>query len=165
MMVTLPTMPYGTRYGLPDQINHTKIKDLLVLEIQIAITAVSSKIQFLPLNWITDNRINRYYCNQTLLVPHYLNSTQNTSVNWIIRILLSLLYCPKVNLLGGGHCTLKMSFLLQVWRSHLILLTDSVRIRSWRVKALNSANRAEGVLRPVRVERIRRQLLLHWKQK
>ena len=105
------------------------------------------------------------YCNQTLLVPHYLNSTQNTSVNWIIRILLSLLYWPKVILLGGVHCTLKMSFLSQVWRSHLILLTDSVRIRSWRVKALNSANRAEGVLRPVRVERVRRQLLLHWKQK
>jgi len=31
------------------------------------------------------------YCNQIMLVPLYLNSTQNALVNWIIRLLLSLL--------------------------------------------------------------------------
>jgi hypothetical protein len=44
------------------------------------------------------------YCNQKLLEHLYLNRTQNTSVNWIIRLLLSLLCWPKVILLSGGHC-------------------------------------------------------------
>jgi hypothetical protein len=44
------------------------------------------------------------YCNQKLLAHLYLNSTQNISVNWIIRLLLSLLCWPKVILLSGGHC-------------------------------------------------------------
>ena len=47
------------------------------------------------------------YCNQIMLVPLYLNSTQNTSVNWIIPLLLSVLHWPKVILLSGGHCTFK----------------------------------------------------------
>ena len=46
------------------------------------------------------------YCNQMLLVPLYLNSTQKPSVNWIIRLMLSLLCWPKVILLSGGHCIL-----------------------------------------------------------
>ncbi len=33
----------------------------------------------------------------------YFNSAQNTSVNWIIRLLLALLCWPKVILLSGGH--------------------------------------------------------------
>ncbi len=41
------------------------------------------------------------YCNQKLLA---LYSTQNSSVNWIIRLLLSLLCWPKVILLSGGYC-------------------------------------------------------------
>ncbi len=49
------------------------------------------------------------YCNQKLLAHLYLNSTQNTSVNWIIRLLLSLLCWPKVILLSGGHCSKKIS--------------------------------------------------------
>ncbi len=44
------------------------------------------------------------YCNQILLAQLYINSTQKTSVNWIIRLLLSLSCRPKVNLLSGGHC-------------------------------------------------------------
>jgi hypothetical protein len=44
------------------------------------------------------------YCNQKLLAHLYLNSTQNTSLNWIIRLLLSLLCWLKVILLSGGHC-------------------------------------------------------------
>jgi len=43
------------------------------------------------------------YCNQILLVPLYLNSTQNASVNWII------LSWPKVILLSGGHCIPRLS--------------------------------------------------------
>ncbi len=46
------------------------------------------------------------YCNQKLLAHLFLNSTQNTSVNWIIRLLLSLLCWPKVILLSGGHCSI-----------------------------------------------------------
>ncbi len=42
------------------------------------------------------------YCNQKLLAHLYLNSTQNTSVNWTIRLLLSLLCWPKVILISGG---------------------------------------------------------------
>ncbi len=44
------------------------------------------------------------YCNQILLAQLYINSAQNTSVNWIIRLLLSLLCRSKVILLSGGHC-------------------------------------------------------------
>jgi hypothetical protein len=43
------------------------------------------------------------YCNQKLLALLYNNSTQKTLVNWIIRLLLSLLCRPKV-ILCGGHC-------------------------------------------------------------
>ena len=41
-----------------------------------------------------------------LLVSLFPNSTQNTSVNLIIRLFLSLLICPKVILLSDGHCTI-----------------------------------------------------------
>jgi hypothetical protein len=44
------------------------------------------------------------YCNQILVVLLYLNSIKNTLVNWIIRLLLSLLIWPKVILLSGGRC-------------------------------------------------------------
>ncbi len=49
------------------------------------------------------------YCNQILLAHLYHNRTQSSSVNWIIRFLLSLLRWPKVILLSGGHCN---SFLI-----------------------------------------------------
>ncbi len=45
------------------------------------------------------------YCYLKLLVHLYLNSTQNTSVNKIIWLLLSLIRWPKAILLNGGHCT------------------------------------------------------------
>jgi hypothetical protein len=43
------------------------------------------------------------YCNQIFLAQFYINNSQNTSVIWIIRLLLSLLYRPRVILLSGGH--------------------------------------------------------------
>ncbi len=43
------------------------------------------------------------YCYHILLVPLYLNSAQNMSVNWIIWLLRSLLCWPKVILLSGRH--------------------------------------------------------------
>ncbi len=43
------------------------------------------------------------FCNQKFLALFYLISTQNTSVNEIIRSLLSLLCSPKVILISGGH--------------------------------------------------------------
>jgi hypothetical protein len=42
------------------------------------------------------------YCYQIVLAQLHKNSTQNTSVNCIIRILLSLFCRPKVILLSGG---------------------------------------------------------------
>ncbi len=44
------------------------------------------------------------YCNQKLLAHLYHNSTQNTSVNWIIRLLVLLLCWTNVILLSGGRC-------------------------------------------------------------
>ncbi len=43
-------------------------------------------------------------CNQTLLSLLNLNSTQNTLVNWIIRLFVSLLGRPKVIIFSGGQC-------------------------------------------------------------
>ncbi len=45
------------------------------------------------------------YCNQISESQVYSNRAQNKSVNWIIRLLLSLLCSPKGILLSGGHCT------------------------------------------------------------
>ncbi len=53
------------------------------------------------------------YCNQILLAQSYKNSAQNTLVNWIIRLLLSLVCRPKVILLSGWHCISKYSLLFQ----------------------------------------------------
>ncbi len=39
----------------------------------------------------------------TNLWPLYLNNDQNSSINWIIRLLLSLLCWPKVILLSDGY--------------------------------------------------------------
>ncbi len=61
-------------------------------------------VQWPSLNWIIESAA---YCNQKLLAHFYLNTTQNTSVNWIIRLLLSLLCWPKVILLSSGNCALK----------------------------------------------------------
>ncbi len=44
------------------------------------------------------------YCYQIWLVKLYINSAQNTLVNLIIRLVISLLCRPKVILLIGGHC-------------------------------------------------------------
>jgi len=48
--------------------------------------------------------VSTAFCKKILLAPLCLNSAQNTSVNRIIRLLLSLLCWPKVILLSGGHC-------------------------------------------------------------
>ena len=50
--------------------------------------------------------ISAAYCNQILLVPLYLNSTQNTLVDCISWLLLSLLCWHKLILLSGGHCSI-----------------------------------------------------------
>ena len=49
-------------------------------------------------------------CNQVLLTRLYLNSAQKMSVNWIIRLVLSLLCWPRMILLSGRHCTNKVCF-------------------------------------------------------
>jgi len=56
------------------------------------------------------------YCNQIMLVPLYLNSSQNTFVNWIIQLLLSLLCWPKVIPLSGGHCIIKKAVCNRNWQ-------------------------------------------------
>ena len=57
-----------------------------------------------PLNWITNNRISRLLWLLDLL---HQNSTQNTTVIRIIRLMISLLCWPKVILLSGRHCSSK----------------------------------------------------------
>jgi hypothetical protein len=44
-------------------------------------------------------------CNQILSAQLYISRAQITSVNWIIRLLVSLLCRPKMIPLSGGHCT------------------------------------------------------------
>ncbi len=48
--------------------------------------------------------VSAAFCNRIWLAQLYINSAQNTLVNWIIRLLLSLWCRPKVILLSGGHC-------------------------------------------------------------
>ena len=52
------------------------------------------------------------YSNQILLVQSYPNSAHKTSVNWIIRLMLSLLCWPKMILLSSGQWIIKLNFLL-----------------------------------------------------
>ncbi len=49
------------------------------------------------------------YYNQTLLAQLNISSAKNSSVNWIIRLLLSLLCWPKV-ILSSGHCIVPKLF-------------------------------------------------------
>jgi len=57
-----------------------------------------------PLYWITESRISRLLLSDiaTLL----LNNAQKTSVNWIIRLLISPFCLLEVNLLSDVHCIL-----------------------------------------------------------
>ncbi len=73
------------------------------------------------------------YCNQKLLAHLYLNCTLNTSVNWIIRLLLSLLCWPKVILLNGGHCTMMLMwhFVMFPWNYHIFV--TSLSLLMWRL--------------------------------
>ncbi len=63
------------------------------LIVQIEIKLVKCKISNYSARRLIGSRIieSAAYCNHIMLVPLYLNSTQNSSVNWIIRLLLSLL--------------------------------------------------------------------------
>ncbi len=102
---------------------------------------VFSLLQCPPLNWITDNRISRLF-NQKLLAHLYLNSTQNTSVNWILRLLLSLLCWPKVIQLSGGHCiwmnkTLQFQFFLICSTLCLLLVSNSGNLRARGIHRLH----------------------------
>ncbi len=54
------------------------------------------KLQCLPFKWITDNRTSRLLQSNIAGYMLFINNTQNTSVNWIIWLLLLLLYLPKV---------------------------------------------------------------------
>ncbi len=68
------------------------------------------------------------YCNQNLLAHLYLSSTQNTSVNWIIQLLLSLFCWTKVILLSGGHCT---TFLLMLFLKMTTLKSKKIE-KVWK---------------------------------
>ncbi len=61
------------------------------------------------------------YCNQIWLTQLYINSAQNTSVNWIIWLLLSHKCRPKVILLSGGHCICSILLDSSSWKSLRIL--------------------------------------------
>ncbi len=68
------------------------------------------------------------YCNQISLVQVYINRAQNTVVNLIFRLLLSLLCRPKVILLSGGHCN----------NNHLFVSNSLINRRA--LSALQEAN-------------------------
>jgi hypothetical protein len=51
------------------------------------------------------------YWNQILLTQLYIDKAQNKSVNWISRLLLSLLCWSEVILLSGGHCILLKNYI------------------------------------------------------
>ncbi len=53
------------------------------------------------------------YCNQTWLAKLYINSAQNTLVNWIIQLLVSILCQPKVIPLSDGHCNIRFHIKLE----------------------------------------------------
>ena len=57
-----------------------------------------------------------------MLVPIHTDITQKTSVNWIIRLMLSLLWWPKVILLSG---------LMEIVFSHSILVCALFKWFSW----------------------------------
>ncbi len=76
------------------------------------------------------------FCNQIWLAQLFINSAQNTSVNYIIRLLLSLLCRPKVILLSGGHCTIIRTFFELV--QDLLVFWAYVRI----VELQNSCTRS-----------------------
>ncbi len=60
-------------------------------------------LQCPPLNWIANNRISRLMKSE-IAEPF----AQNTRVNWIIWLLLSLLLWFKVIILSGGHCIVEL---------------------------------------------------------
>ena len=76
------------------------------------------------------------YCYQ-ILVPVYLSSEQSTSINWIIRLLSSLLCLPKVILLSGGHCM--FSFLAETEEK----TGDQVQLGEWC--SLRATDRCSGL--------------------
>ncbi len=67
------------------------------------------------------------YCNHISRAQVYINRAQNTLVNWIIRLLLSLLCRPKVILLSGGHCTWQVASFDINYTSQGI----TVKFRNW----------------------------------
>ncbi len=82
------------------------------------------------------------YFNQISVAPLLINNTQNSLVNRIIRLLLSLLCRPKVILLSDGHCITNIFLIDKIWKLlHPVLLRwrtsrselDS-RIRHFRIR-------------------------------
>ncbi len=73
------------------------------------------------------------YCNHKLMAHLYFNSTQNTSVNWIIRLLLSLLCWPKVILLSGGHCNMKSVYTYD--KTSIVLLLFNFSKKVYEIKS------------------------------
>ncbi len=76
------------------------------------------------------------YCNQILLAQQYINSAQNTSVNWIIWLLLSLLSPPKVILLSGGHFTSMLHTFLSIFTNMAAMMGGNLS-KKRRRKVIN----------------------------
>ncbi len=67
------------------------------------------------------------YCNQIWQAHLYINSAQSSSINGIIRLLLSLSFWPKVILLSGGHC-------FRVNSSGFWICTLATLLRLWKFR-------------------------------
>jgi hypothetical protein len=65
------------------------------------------------------------YSNQILLAKSYLNNAQNTLVNRIIRLLLSLLFRPYVILLSGGLLEVFLSFIKRCSAQNIASVTKA----------------------------------------
>jgi hypothetical protein len=81
------------------------IKNIIIIHLFLP-KLYSSMLKYYSADWLMWSRLIKLaaYCNQILLAKLCINRAQNTSVNWIIRLLLSFLCWLKVILLNGGHC-------------------------------------------------------------
>ncbi len=83
------------------------------------------------------------YCNQKMLAQVYINSAQNTSFYWIIRLLLSLLCRAKVIPLSDGYCTrfpnFPLNFLSQKCNYSVYNFVDC-NLKSWKITSDRSNN-------------------------
>ncbi len=78
------------------------------------------------------------------MVSLHRSKIENTSVNWIIRLLPSLLCLPKVILLSGGHCIFDRNVVMRHFRNEILYdsskRNNKIGIKLRFIKTLISKN-------------------------